>query len=265
MQLAHNLALCQDELRTDIVGTKLLFDKLLAALDVAHKELGGVGKQLQRNLVRTHIDLVAVRRQLHELQNTAAALQRAETLTQETVERVGASNQRATQESIERLGLIVQQGFTLIEARFTSGNQLSGDWDRLATWLSVNPLVIAFTRLLISQDEQQVDNSSANRSSMVEQPLQALVSRLSRNVASPPLIAGAFILALRADFGSERAAYAMLTFLLFLASKMMQLYKTPTISHVIFVVDMFDVCVEIIFSNATSSAVSCAAAVASGT
>jgi len=55
----------------------------------------------------------------------------------------------------------------------------------------------------------------------------------------------------------------MLAFLLFLTGKMLQFYKTPTISHVIFIVDMFDACVEITFSDASSFAVSYAAVVLS--
>jgi len=257
MQLSQNIAARQDDVQTDIAGVNSLFDKLLAALNAVHEEVGGIGELLRRNLARTHHDLVAARQQLCDLQNTAATLERMGALTHETVERVGASTQRATQESIERLGVAMQHGFTLIEARITSGNRRQGGRDQLAARLNTNPHVFFSTRLPYSQEEQLAADSSAHHSSVMVDSSQVLVSQVPREVASLPVIAGAFVLAIRADTGNERAMYAMLTLLLFLTSKMLQLYKTPTISHVIFVVDMFDVCIEVIFSNATSSAVSC--------
>ena len=123
-----------------------------------------------------------------------------------------------------------------------------------------NPLVLAFAQLVYSQDNHHVSKFSASCSDVAARPSQALASRLPRDITSAPVIAGTFALALRANTGNERAVYAMLTFLLFVASKMLQLYKTPSVSHVIFVVDMFNVCVEVSFSDATSSVVSCVAA-----
>jgi len=163
-QLADSLSTCQEDLQIDIVEIKSIFDKLLVALDDIRGEVAGIGERLQRNHVRTQLNIVAVRRRLRNLQTTvatAAAVESAGKITQETVERVGAltqetikrigiSTQRTTQESIERLGVAVQQGFTVIEARFASGGRPHYDQDQLAAQLIANSFIMAFARLLYS-------------------------------------------------------------------------------------------------------------------
>ena len=121
-QLAQNLTIGQDDLHCDISEIKYLFDQLLVAFDGVRAEVATISQQLQRNLTRTQLDMVAIKQQLRDLHTavaTTSTIERVGVLTNETVKRVGAD----TLESIERLGVVVQQGFTTIEARFTSGNQ----------------------------------------------------------------------------------------------------------------------------------------------
>lgn len=227
------------------------------ALDGVRAEVAGISEQLQRNLARTQLDMLAVRQQLHDLKTTVAnnstVERRVGALTHEAVERVGAD----TLESIERLGVTVQQGFTMIEARFTSGDRRNYNRNQLAAQLMANPLILALARILYTQGSHPANRFSADRSiKLAELSASALVWRLPREATSPTVIAGTFLLALRANSSNERAAYAILSFLLFLTSRMLELYKSPVMSHIIFVVDLFDTCVEVNIAKATSSIVS---------
>jgi len=248
-QLAQNLGFSQNELRADVSEVKSFFEKLLVVLDAVREEVSELGERLERNLTMTQVDITAVRQQLRELQTviaTTTTVERAAELTQATIERTGTSTHSTiervgvtTLESIERLEVTVQQGFSAITHHGLVNNHQC-DSNQVAVWLAANPVLLGFARLLYSQDIRQAYGPTTQYSVLAEsQPSTSLVVQLSREVTSPTAIACAFLLALRANTTSERAAYAVLSFLLFLTSKTLQLYNNPLISHVVIFVDIF--------------------------
>jgi len=105
-------------------------------------------------------------------------------------------------------------------------------------------------KIFYSRANQQIEGQSS------ENRIASHLTNVSREVVSAPsVIAGTFLLALRASSPGERAIYALLALILVVSSKTIQFYKTPGMMHVIFVVDMFDVCFEIPLRQAESSEV----------
>jgi len=241
----QRLAAGQDRLHTDIANLNDLFVQLAQSLTRASDEVARDVGHLRNALVETRVDIEVVQRRLRRMEDRTSTAIASSTRTMiDTIRKSGTS----TQDTVERLHVTVQRGFAMVQAR--SGGQPRCDHDELAAWLRSNPLILAFARLLYTGSGQRIENQPR------EDRIVSRLAHVSREVVSTPsVIAGTFLLALRASSPGERAIYASIAFLLFVSSKTIQLHKTPDIVHVIFVVDMFDVCFEIPLRQADSSEV----------
>jgi len=248
-QLAQNLGRSQDSVLADISDVNFFFDKLLVTLGAVREEVAALGERLELGLMKTHLDIAAIRQQLREFQTVAATtttVERTAEFTQATVERVGISTQQtvesigmSTLESIKGLEVEVQQGFATISAHCSAVSRHQRDQKQVAARLMANPLISEFARLLHSRDRRQIYGATARQSDLMGQPVMSSILRLPREAISPPVIVCTFLLALRANTASERATYAIFSFLLFVTRNMLRLYKFPAVSRCVIIVDIF--------------------------